>query len=193
MAVLVRAEKLARQISRRAQAVLHLGDTDANAFAVFIAAIEGRGVTAADDLDALESWTEKLSKALPKHTGDRCIPDWLRLDRGGRDFRGHIELDAGTVEGSVYGNLLRDLIARHSASCWLVNTGWTGGAYGTGSRMPIAATQLPATRTTILVQGCLRETMKAEAIATMTKSVVMMPISPRIPAPSFKAIPLKTP
>ena len=27
------------------------------------------------------------------------------------------------------------------AECWLVNTGWTGGAYGTGSRMPIKATR----------------------------------------------------
>jgi len=42
---------------------------------------------------------------------------------------------------SAYGNLLRDLIATHGADCWLVNTGWTGGAYGTGSRMPIAATR----------------------------------------------------
>ena len=42
---------------------------------------------------------------------------------------------------SEYGNLLRDLIARHGATCWLVNTGWTGGAYGTGSRMPIRATR----------------------------------------------------
>ncbi len=41
----------------------------------------------------------------------------------------------------VYGKLLRDKIAGHGASCWLVNTGWTGGAYGTGSRMPIKATR----------------------------------------------------
>ena len=42
---------------------------------------------------------------------------------------------------SEYGNLLRDLIAEHNVNCWLVNTGWTGGAYGTGSRMPIKATR----------------------------------------------------
>ena len=42
---------------------------------------------------------------------------------------------------SEYGNLLRDLIARHDVTCWLVNTGWTGGAYGTGHRMPIKATR----------------------------------------------------
>ncbi len=42
---------------------------------------------------------------------------------------------------SEYGNLLRDLIARHGATCWLVNTGWTGGAYGVGRRMPIKATR----------------------------------------------------
>ncbi len=41
----------------------------------------------------------------------------------------------------AYGALLRDKIARHGATCWLVNTGWTGGAYGTGSRMPIKATR----------------------------------------------------
>ena len=42
---------------------------------------------------------------------------------------------------SVYGNLLRDKIAQHGATCWLVNTGWTGGPYGEGSRMPIKATR----------------------------------------------------
>jgi phosphoenolpyruvate carboxykinase (ATP) len=41
----------------------------------------------------------------------------------------------------VYGAMLRERIARSGASCWLVNTGWTGGAYGTGRRMPIAATR----------------------------------------------------
>ncbi|MEO1239672.1 MAG: phosphoenolpyruvate carboxykinase, partial [Pseudomonadota bacterium] len=41
----------------------------------------------------------------------------------------------------VYGAMLKDKIAKHGATCWLVNTGWTGGAYGTGSRMPIKATR----------------------------------------------------
>ncbi len=42
---------------------------------------------------------------------------------------------------SVYGNLLKKRIAEGGAQCWLVNTGWTGGKYGTGSRMPIKATR----------------------------------------------------
>ncbi len=42
---------------------------------------------------------------------------------------------------SVYGNLLRDLVAEHGVNCWLVNTGWTGGKYGVGRRMPIKVTR----------------------------------------------------
>jgi phosphoenolpyruvate carboxykinase (ATP) len=42
---------------------------------------------------------------------------------------------------SVYGNMLRGLIARHRVDCWLVNTGWTGGKFGAGRRMPIAVTR----------------------------------------------------
>jgi phosphoenolpyruvate carboxykinase (ATP) len=42
---------------------------------------------------------------------------------------------------SVYGNMLRALIAKHKVDCWLVNTGWTGGKYGTGRRMPIRVTR----------------------------------------------------
>ena len=42
---------------------------------------------------------------------------------------------------TVYGNLLRDLVARHHVDCWLVNTGWTGGRVGVGRRMPIRVTR----------------------------------------------------
>jgi phosphoenolpyruvate carboxykinase (ATP) len=42
---------------------------------------------------------------------------------------------------SVYGNLLKQRIAEGKVDCWLVNTGWTGGKYGVGKRMPIKATR----------------------------------------------------
>jgi phosphoenolpyruvate carboxykinase (ATP) len=41
----------------------------------------------------------------------------------------------------VYGKLLQEKIAKTGASCWLVNTGWTGGKFGEGKRMPIKATR----------------------------------------------------
>src|SRR5215218_2592783 len=42
---------------------------------------------------------------------------------------------------SEYGALLRRLISQHRVKCWLVNTGWTGGGYGAGRRMPIKVTR----------------------------------------------------
>ncbi|MBI9049045.1 MAG: phosphoenolpyruvate carboxykinase (ATP) [Anaerolineaceae bacterium] len=42
---------------------------------------------------------------------------------------------------TVYANMLGDLIKKHKVNCWLVNTGWSGGAYGVGSRMKIAYTR----------------------------------------------------
>ncbi len=41
----------------------------------------------------------------------------------------------------AYGKMLAGLIAQHGADCWLVNTGWSGGKFGTGSRMPIRYTR----------------------------------------------------
>src|SRR5215210_506141 len=41
----------------------------------------------------------------------------------------------------VYARLLGDKLAAHGSSVWLVNTGWTGGPYGDGERMPIQATR----------------------------------------------------
>jgi phosphoenolpyruvate carboxykinase (ATP) len=41
----------------------------------------------------------------------------------------------------VYARLLGEKIEKHGAQCWMVNTGWTGGPYGVGSRMKIAYTR----------------------------------------------------
>jgi phosphoenolpyruvate carboxykinase (ATP) len=39
---------------------------------------------------------------------------------------------------TVYADLFGKLIAEHDVDCWLVNTGWTGGAYPAGERIRIA-------------------------------------------------------
>jgi phosphoenolpyruvate carboxykinase (ATP) len=40
-----------------------------------------------------------------------------------------------------YAELLRERIEKHRAAVWLVNTGWSGGGYGAGRRMPLAVTR----------------------------------------------------
>jgi phosphoenolpyruvate carboxykinase (ATP) len=42
---------------------------------------------------------------------------------------------------SVYAQLLGERLEQHGAAVWLVNTGWTGGPFGEGERMPIVATR----------------------------------------------------
>ncbi len=54
---------------------------------------------------------------------------------------------------SVYAKMLGERIAQHKAQCWLVNTGWSGGAYGVGARMKIAHTRA-------LVRAALAGTLK---------------------------------
>jgi phosphoenolpyruvate carboxykinase (ATP) len=41
----------------------------------------------------------------------------------------------------VYAGMLGERLERHDVPVWLVNTGWTGGPYGTGERMNIAHTR----------------------------------------------------
>jgi phosphoenolpyruvate carboxykinase (ATP) len=41
----------------------------------------------------------------------------------------------------IYANLLKKKIAKHGSTTWLVNTGWTGGDYITGYRMPLRYTR----------------------------------------------------
>jgi phosphoenolpyruvate carboxykinase (ATP) len=42
---------------------------------------------------------------------------------------------------AVYAQMLGEKLARHGSIVWLVNTGWTGGQFGEGRRMPIEATR----------------------------------------------------
>jgi phosphoenolpyruvate carboxykinase (ATP) len=42
---------------------------------------------------------------------------------------------------SAYARLLRELISSHKVDCWLLNTGWSGGAYGFGQRMSLEITR----------------------------------------------------
>lgn len=40
-----------------------------------------------------------------------------------------------------YAEMLGELLKEHGSQVWLVNTGWSGGAYGTGSRMKLSHTR----------------------------------------------------
>jgi phosphoenolpyruvate carboxykinase (ATP) len=42
---------------------------------------------------------------------------------------------------TVYAEMLADRLRTHGAQTWLVNTGWSGGGYGVGSRMKLGYTR----------------------------------------------------
>ena len=46
-----------------------------------------------------------------------------------------------SVQPSRYATMLAERMASTNANCWLVNTGWTGGKYGTGDRCPLKYTR----------------------------------------------------
>ena len=41
----------------------------------------------------------------------------------------------------VYARMLGERLRQHNTQCWLVNTGWTGGAFGAGKRMSLKHTR----------------------------------------------------
>ncbi|MGI8981966.1 MAG: phosphoenolpyruvate carboxykinase (ATP) [Pirellulaceae bacterium] len=61
-----------------------------------------------------------------------------------------------------YAQLLADKMQHHAAGAWLVNTGWTGGSYGAGSRIKLAHTR--AIIDAIHSGELARASMKAEPV-----------------------------
>ena len=59
----------------------------------------------------------------------------------------------------VYAQLLAKKVKEHKANCWLVNTGWSGGPYGVGSRMKIEYTRA-------LLQAALRGSLEGVPMTT---------------------------
>ena len=41
----------------------------------------------------------------------------------------------------VYANMLKEKMEAHGSTCWLINTGWTGGPFGIGERISIHHTR----------------------------------------------------
>lgn len=75
-----------------------------------------------------------------------------------------------------YANMLRNKIKEHKSRVWLVNTGWTGGPYGIGSRI-----KLPYTRHMIsaAIKGILEE---APSIVDPFFKLTIPTIIPGVPA-----------
>ncbi|MGH9657291.1 MAG: phosphoenolpyruvate carboxykinase (ATP), partial [Bryobacteraceae bacterium] len=76
----------------------------------------------------------------------------------------------------VYASLLGDKLRQHQASCWLVNTGWTGGRFGDGARM-----KLPYTRA--MLAAALSGALDSVGFAPHPVFRTLVPMScPGVPA-----------
>lgn len=82
---------------------------------------------------------------------------------------------------SVYGNLLRELIAKHNVDCWLVNTGWTGGKFGEGTRMPIKVTR--ALLNAALAGELKNQTMRVDPIFGFSVPTHLADVDPKLMTP----------
>jgi len=73
---------------------------------------------------------------------------------------------------SLYAEMLGERLDRHEVPVWLVNTGWTGGPYGTGERMNITWTRQ-------MVRAALAG--KLEAVPTRTDPIFGVEVPTRCP------------
>ena len=77
---------------------------------------------------------------------------------------------------AVYAKMLGERLKKHKAQCWLVNTGWTGGAFGTGKR-----TSLKHTRA--MVNAALEGRLDEVEFVTEPAFGLSIPVScPGVPA-----------
>ncbi len=74
-----------------------------------------------------------------------------------------------------YATMLGERLSRHGAKVWLVNTGWTGGPYGVGKRMPLNQTR---TMVRSLLSGAL------DAVATAADPIFGLAVPTHVPGVS---------
>ena len=58
-----------------------------------------------------------------------------------------------------YAEMLGEKMKKHDVNVWLINTGWSGGAYGTGERIPLKHTRAMITAA---MDGSLEEANKGD-------------------------------
>jgi phosphoenolpyruvate carboxykinase (ATP) len=71
-----------------------------------------------------------------------------------------------------YAEMLGRLLTEHDAKVWLVNTGWSGGAYGTGKRMKLSYTRA-------MIEAALSG--KLDNVETRTDSIFGLSVPTAIP------------
>jgi phosphoenolpyruvate carboxykinase (ATP) len=76
----------------------------------------------------------------------------------------------------TYAEMLGKRLKQHNASCWLVNTGWSGGKYGVGKRMSLKITRA-------LVNAALDGSLDKVKFVTEPAFGLSIPVScPEVPA-----------
>ena len=84
----------------------------------------------------------------------------------------------------AYGTLLAEKMQQHNTNAWLVNTGWSGGAYGTGERMSLKYTRA-------IIDAI--HAGQLDDVATVTEPVFGLAISKSVPGcPSDILVPSAT-